>query len=203
MNRKYIIAITVILVLAVGLAACLRYVIREPAVRFSEQTAFQESAFYLKLYSGLFGNTIYYTLDGETPTLQSDIYQEPILIEEGLPNRVTVVKAALLQGGKLGKVYTQTYFVGAGVSELFDVMVVSLSADEKDLYDEETGILSNYMEKGEEGEWDRPAYVEFYEADGVRMLAQGTGIAVSGNGSRTYDQKSIKLIADCAYDSLL
>ena len=200
MNKKYIIAVIVILALAVGLAACLRYIIREPAVRFSEPSAFQESAFYLELHSGLFGGSIYYTLDGETPTLQSEIYQEPILIEEGLPNHVTVVKAALLHGGKLGRVYTQTYFVGKGASELFDVMVVSLSADKKDLYDEETGILSNYTEKGEEGEWDRPAYVEFYEADGAAMLAQGTGIAVSGNGSRTYDQKSIKLIADSVYD---
>lgn len=200
MNKKYIIAVIVILILAAGLSVSLRYVIREPAVRFSEPAAFQESAFYLKLSSGLFGGTLYYTLDGETPTLQSEVYQEPILIEEGLPNRVTVVKAALLQGGKLGRVYTQTYFVGAGASGLFDVMVVSLSADRKDLYDEETGILSNYTERSEEGQWDRPAYVEFYGADGTPMLAQGTGIAVSGNGSRTYDQKSIKLIADSVYD---
>ena len=55
MNKKYIIAVIVILALAVGLAACLRYIIREPAVRFSEPSAFQESAFYLELHSGLFG----------------------------------------------------------------------------------------------------------------------------------------------------
>ena len=88
-----------------------------------------------------------------------------------------MLHSRLFQNGELGKICTQTYFVGKGVSELFDVMVVSLSADEKVLYDEETGILANYGEEGENGEWDRPAYVEFYDRDGTRMLAQGTGIA--------------------------
>lgn len=32
------------------------------------------------------------------------------------------------------------------------------------------------------------------------MIAQGTGIAVSGHGSRGFDQKSIKLIASEQYD---
>ena len=132
--------------------------------------------------------------------MQSRIYEGPIPIEAGLPEKVTVVKAAVFQNGEPGKICTQTYFVGKGVSELFDVMVVSLSADEKVLYDEETGILANYGEEGENGEWDRPAYVEFYEPDGTRMLAQGTGIAISGHGSREFAQKSFKLISDSVYD---
>ncbi len=178
----------------------LRWVVREPAVRFSEEEAFQEEAFELTLRCGLSGGTIRYTLDGSDPTMQSRIYEGPIPIEAGLPEKVTVVKAAVFQNGEPGKICTQTYFVGKGVSELFDVMVVSLSADDKVLYDEETGILANYGEEGENGEWDRPAYVEFYEPDGTRMLAQGTGIAISGHGSREFAQKSFKLISDSVYD---
>lgn len=200
MNKKYICAAVVLMLLAAASAGVIRYGVRAPSVRFSEKEAFQEEAFDLILRSGLFGGVIYYTLDGNDPTLASEIYTEPIHIEAGLPDRVTVVKAAALQGGQLGEVYTQTYFVGEGVSELFDVMVVSLSADEKALYDEETGILYNYGEEGENGEWDRPAYIEFYEPDGSLMLKQGTGIAVSGHGSREFDQKSIKLISDSSYD---
>ena len=200
MNRKYIFAAMVILILAGISTALLRYVVREPGVHFSETEAFQEEAFDLRLDSGLFGGKIYYTLDGNNPTLESEVYTGPIHIEAGLPDRVTVVKAAALQGGELGQVYTQTYFVGEGVSDLFDVMVVSLTADEEDLYDEETGIFTNYSEKSENGEWDRPAYIEFYESDGSLMLKQGTGIAVSGHGSRGFDQKSIKLISSSEYD---
>lgn len=200
MNRKYIVAAAVTFVLAAALTGLLRWVVREPAVRFSEEEAFQEEAFELTLRCGLSGGTIRYTLDGSDPTMQSRIYEGPIPIEAGLPEKVTVVKAAVFQNGEPGKICTQTYFVGKGVSELFDVMVVSLSVDEKVLYDEETGILANYGEEGENGEWDRPAYVEFYEPDGTRMLAQGTGIAISGHGSREFAQKSFKLISDSVYD---
>lgn len=111
------------------------------------------------------------------------------------------MRAAVLEGGGLGKTYTQTYFVGADVKNLFDVMLVSLSADQSSLYDPETGILSNYEEVGENGEWTRPAYIEFYDSDGALMLKQGTGITVSGHGSRSYDQKSIKLTSSSQYDS--
>lgn len=200
MRYKYMIAAAEILLLAVLVLALLQKVIREPSVRFSEEEAFQEEAFELSLEGGLFGGAIYYTLDGSDPTLDSPVYEKPIPIEAGLPDRVTVVKAAMLTGGQLGEIRTRTYFVGEGASSLFDTMVVSLSADPKVLYDEETGILSNFQERGEDGEWDRPAYIEFYEADGRKMLAQGTGIAVSGNASRAFDQKSIKLISGREYD---
>lgn len=200
LRRKYGFAAVAVLVLAVISLGVLQLGIRRPGVQFSQKEAFQEKAFALTLKSGYWGGTIYYTLDGNNPTLESEVYSQPIWIDEGLPQRVTVVKAAVLYGGQLGEVYTQTYFVGEGVSQLFDVMAVSLSVDEEALYDEKTGIFANYDKSGEDGEWERPAYVEFYEADGKRMLAQGTGISVSGHGSRKYAQKSIKLISDTLYD---
>lgn len=199
MKKKYLSAAVLLLALLAASVCALRFGVREPVVRFSEEEVFQEEAFDLSLENGLFGGKIYYTLDGSNPTPESEIYTRPIHIEAGLPERVTVVKAAVLTGGKLGEVCTRTYFVGEGVSELFDVMLVSLSADEEALYGE-TGILTNYNEIGENGEWDRPAYIEFYEADGTPMLSQGTGIAVSGHGSRGFAQKSIKLISSAAYD---
>lgn len=200
MRYKYIVAAAEALLLAALVLVLLQKVVREPSVRFSEEEAFQEEAFELKLEGGPFGGAVYYTLDGSDPTLESPVYEAPIPIEAGLPNRVTVVKAAVLTGGQLGRIQTRTYFVGEGASRLFDTMVVSLSADPEVLYDEETGILSNFQERGDNGEWDRPAYIEFYEADGTKMLAQGTGIAVSGNASRAFDQKSIKLISGREYD---
>lgn len=200
MRYKYLIAAGKVLLLAAFMLVVLQKLVRESSVRFSSEEAFQEEAFELVLKGGFFGGVIHYTLDGSDPTLQSPVYEAPIPIEAGLPERVTVVKAALAYGEQLGEIKTQTYFVGEGVSRLFDTMVVSLSADPEVLYGEETGILSNWKEKGENGEWDRPAYIEFYEADGRRMLAQGTGIAVSGNASRSFAQKSIKLISGREYD---
>ena len=175
--------------------------VRNPEVHFSKKDAFQEEAFDLILSAGIRGGTIYYTLNGDTPTTGSDVYTAPIRVEAGLPMATTVVKAMVVRGGVESSVYTQTYFVGQGVSELFDTMVVSLTTDQANLYDEKTGIFTNWNEVNDEnGSWERPAYIEFYEQDGTPMIAQGTGIAVSGHGSRGFDQKSIKLIASEQYD---
>ena len=151
MKRKYAGAILILLLLITVSIGVLRLWIQQPEVRFSEKDAFQTEAFDLKLSTGIPGTKIYYTLNGDEPTLDSEIYTEPIHIEEGLPDKVTVVKAAALEGSELGQIYTQTYFVGADVDSLFDVMLVSLSADQSALYDPETGILSNYEEVGENG----------------------------------------------------
>lgn len=201
MRKKYAGLILILLLLIVVSVGVLYLWIEQPEVRFSEKDAFQTEAFDLKLSTGIPGMKIYYTLNGDEPTLDSDVYTGPIHVEEGLPDKVTVVKAAALEGSELGQVYTQTYFVGADVENLFDVMLVSLSADQSALYDPEMGILANYEAVGENGEWTRSAYVEFYDSDGTLMLKQGTGITVAGHGSRSYDQKSIKLTSSSRYDS--
>ena len=170
--------------------------VQNPGVHFSKKDAFQEEAFDLALSAGIWGGTIYYTLNGDTPTTESDIYTAPIRVEAGLPMTTTVVKAMVVRLGVESSVFTQTYFVGQGASRLFDTMVVSLTTDQANLYDEKTGIFTNWDQVNDEnGSWERPAYIEFYEQDGTPMIAQGTGIAVSGHGSRGFDQKSIKLIA--------
>ncbi len=201
MIKKYASAVVIILLLAVLTGGVILLDVRNPEVHFSKKDAFQEEAFDLVLSAGIRGGTIYYTLNGDTPTTESDVYTAPIRVEAGLPMATTVVKAMVVRGGVESSVYTQTYFVGQGVSELFDTMVVSLTTDQANLYDEKTGIFANWNEVNDEnGTWERPAYIEFYEQDGTPMIAQGTGIAVSGHGSRGFDQKSIKLIASKKYD---
>ena len=201
MTKKYVSAMVIIILLAVLTGSVILLCVRNPEVHFSRKDAFQEEAFDLTLSAGIRGGTIYYTLNGDTPTTESDVYTMPIRVEAGLPMATTVVKAMVVQGGIESSVYTQTYFVGRGVSELFDTMVVSLTTDRANLYDEKTGIFTNWDQINDEnGSWERPAYIEFYEHDGTPMIAQGTGIAVSGHGSRGYDQKSIKLIASKQYD---
>ena len=139
MKKKYAGAILILLLLITVSIGVLRLWIEQPEVRFSEKDAFQTEAFDLKLSARIPGTKIYYTLNGDEPTLDSNVYTGPIHVEEGLPEKVTVVRAAVLEGGGLGKTYTQTYFVGADVENLFDVMLVSLSADQSALYDPETG----------------------------------------------------------------
>ncbi|MCL2080350.1 MAG: CotH kinase family protein [Oscillospiraceae bacterium] len=115
-----------------------------------------------------------------------------------------------------------TYFIGSEFDDRFDVMVFSLSTDDKHLYDYDTGILvegrlrDEYLEKnpgvsvnhhipanfnirGMDGE--RPIYVEVFES-GKRVLAQSAGIRVHGVSSRVITpQKSLRLIARNAYEA--
>ena len=114
MRYKYLIAAGKVLLLAAFMLVVLQKLVRESSVRFSSEEAFQEEAFELVLKGGFFGGVIHYTLDGSDPTLQSPVYEAPIPIEAGLPERVTVVKAALAYGEQLGEIKTQTYFVGEG-----------------------------------------------------------------------------------------
>ena len=156
--------------------------VRNPEVHFSREEAFQEEAFDLTLSAGIRGGTIYYTLNGDTPTTESDVYTAPIRVEAGLPMETTVVKAMVVRGGVESSVYTQTYFVGQGVSELFDTMVVSLTTDQANLYDEKTGIFTNWNEINDEnGSWERPAYIEFYELYQVTVPEDSTRRASSSS----------------------
>lgn len=201
MTKKYVSAVVMILLLTILTGGVILLDVQNPGVHFSKKDAFQEEAFDLALSAGIWGGTIYYTLNGDTPTTESDIYTAPIRVEAGLPMTTTVVKAMVVRLGVESSVFTQTYFVGQGASRLFDTMVVSLTTDQANLYDEKTGIFTNWDQVNDEnGSWERPAYIEFYEQDGTPMIAQGTGIAVSGHGSRGFDQKSIKLIASKQYD---
>ena len=95
MKQKYLSAAVALLVLVTVSGGMVYGTVRKPPVRFSEGEALQEEAFELTLKSGLFGGEIYYTLDGSTPTLESEVYADPILIEAGTPVKATVVKAAL------------------------------------------------------------------------------------------------------------
>lgn len=86
-------------------------------------------------------------------------------------------------------------------SREFSTLIVSILADEEDLYSEETGILSTqYMLRGRESE--REIRLCIYDSDGTPLIAQGAGIRVSGATSRNALRKSFRIIAREEYDSL-
>ena len=58
--------------------------------------------------------------------------------------------------------------------------LLSLFADEKNLYDPERGILTHRLKRGQD--WERLAYVSYYE-DGQLEFASGIGLRVHGGDS--------------------
>lgn len=110
-----------------------------------------------------------------------------------------------------------TFFVGVDRQAHYgDVPVISLMMDADDLFDYETGIYvlgkhwvewdaeqtapyedwqtkGNFSQKGRE--WERPVTVQYLTADGTEGFTQDMGVRIKGGITRSFNQKSLRLIA--------
>jgi hypothetical protein len=102
------------------------------------------------------------------------------------------------------KSYVNTYFI----NESTTLPVWSISTAPANFFDYNTGIYemgpnaqvadphfgANFWE-----DWDRPVFVEFFEKDKSRKIAQASDIRIYGNWSRGNDMKSLLLMAKGKY----
>lgn len=193
---------------------------------FSVEESFQEDAVTVELLPHEKmpkGAKIYYTLDGNQPTVESTEYTEPITVtrDAGFTN-AEVIRAVISYKEEYSQVYTKTYFVNEDIAKRYDVLVVSITSDEDNLYDYENGIMvpgktyddfmstkdaeetpiyerpANYNQRGRE--YERDAYVEIYDSDGTTLIAQACGLRVSGKATASFPQKSLTVCARKQYD---
>lgn len=133
--------------------------------------------------------------------------------------KANVIRAiAYFADGTSSIVTNGTYFVGIDREELYgDAPVISLLTDPYNLFDEEYGIFvlgntydewlaedpanaeepayrvhGNFSNKGKE--WERPVAFEYIPATGKNVSAD-MGLRMKGASTRTYLQKSMRLIA--------
>lgn len=190
-------------------------------IRFSKSDHFFDHDIKVRL-TELPGHTIYYTLNGDTPTQDASLYSEPILIplpQEGI-SVVTIRAIAYAPDQSVSSENTHTYFVGQDIFERYHSLITILTTDSHHLYDYDTGILvegrlrdewikanpdrtikptrpANYNLRGIESE--RPTYLEVFSPAGELLLSQKAGIRVNGGYSRANVYKSFKLHADKNY----
>jgi hypothetical protein len=132
--------------------------------------------------------------------------------------KANVIRAvAITPWGAKSEVLSGTFFVGYDREEIFpNVPVISLMMEYDDLFDYETGIYvtgktfdewlaqrdeefefwqtkGNFSNEG--ARWERPVAVEYLACDDETGFNQDMGICIKGGGSRTYPQKSLRLIA--------
>lgn len=217
---------------------------------FSAKSGFYDAAFPLTVTAEN-GAPVHYTTDGSTPSSDSPVFGEPLIISDrsGEPDRLaartdispegggyeavppaapvdkaTVIRAAAeAADGTLAPAVTCTYFVGFDQKSDFyrDLKILSLVTDERNLFDEETGIYvlgkthadwkngaeydpetpeyfmpANYTQKGRA--WEREAELQIFE-NGAYQLSQGVGIRIHGGASRACAQKSFNLYARSVY----
>jgi hypothetical protein len=151
------------------------------------------------------GTTIRYTTDGSLPTLQSNIYSQPIPVDSTM-----VLRAGSFHDTTLpSETITHTYVI----NEPSTIPVIAITTPPEFLFDEEIGITvgkcvsdtigaeppfdttANYWNK-----WERPVHIEFFEPDGDRAFMQDAGIAIFGGlFGRQIRQKAFTVYARDKY----
>lgn len=182
---------------------------------FSHLGGFYKNDFRLSLNSDS-ETTIYYTLDGSIPTKDSLMYQDDILIKSkkgdsnqlskiptslthwyGPPNEEvfmgTVVRAIAVKNEISSDIVTHTYFIDEEIDDKYQLPVISISTDTKNLFDEETGLFANnnYFNRG--SDWEREGNIEFFDKTKQLRFSQKIGIRIHGNSSRAYPIKSLRI----------
>lgn len=169
-------------------------------VYFSNQGGFYPNAISISLSTNNSQDSIYYSLNGGEPTKEDFLFISEIMINKSVTIRSRVIKEGVLPGG----INTQTYILG----DVHDLPVLCINTNPKNLWDEEYGIYvkgSNaesefpYMGANFWQDWERPANVAMYEADGSLAFQLDAGIKIFGAWSRGMDQKSISIHCGKSY----
>ena len=157
-----------------------------------------------------YGTRVRYTLDGAIPTLEnSKEYTGPITLSD-----TAILRARSFQGGvQPSDTVTASYILNA----YHKMDVVSLVCDPFELWDSQTGLMSEdpdlrygtVVDKSELpfetpvyrnwGKIDRPGYVEIFHADtGDAYISQGIKMDLLGAYSLDMPQKSFKIRAQAS-----
>ncbi len=120
------------------------------------------------------GGTVYYTLNGDTPTTNSMRYTEPIYLTE-----TTVVRALSVENGKYNSEIANASYI---INENHTLPVISLSVD-NDSFD----VINAYAYDSIEKE----AYAKFF--DGEKSFEIPCGLKLFGGTTRELNKKSYAL----------
>jgi len=207
---------------------------------FSADEGFYSAPFILSIKS-LTGDTVYFTSDGSVPDENSHVFPDSMLMlyRYSDPNyfaeiqttppqdmisykawespgtvihKASVIRSASFRNGvRTSKIYTHTYFIDSMMHSKYQLPVISLVTDEKNLFDPDSGIYipgkyfnpddpewsGNYFKTGKG--WERPVCISYFEKDGTPGFSQDAGIRIHGFKSRQASQKSLRLYARKEY----
>lgn len=151
---------------------------------------------------------------------RTDFSAQPYEAQTEKVDKCTVVRAVAVDAlGRQSEIATASYFVGERFASYSGEELVSLVADPEDLFgqrglyvlgeayelyledlalgeEEKDPIPANYLQHGDG--WERPGVLTIYGTDGT-TTAQPVGLRLNGNYSRTYVQKSFRVIARTQY----
>ena len=146
---------------------------------------------------------IYFTIDGNDPDKDSYLYDGNAiylgLIEDEI--KVYPLKLVIYENEEYSEVYSYTYIIGKDAKSVLDLPIVSLTTNDSNLNDEETGIFStkNLLERS--SEWIREGRLTLIDTFGSTLIDENVGLQVSGATSSFLDVKSLKITFNKEYES--
>jgi hypothetical protein len=130
-------------------------------------------------------SSVHYTLDGSDPTVESPVYTgDPMTVSSS-----SVLKARVFSEDILpSPIVAASYFFGVSHS----TPIISLITDNSNLYGD-SGIFDNWW-----NDWERAAYVEYFDSLQNLVFSQRTGIQIDGGwgGARYQPQHSFRCELD-------
>ena len=142
------------------------------------------------------------TYDGSVPNDTSELYDAGISVN----GSVVISARAFSDTGLPSPVKKNSYFIAE--TEI-DLPIVSISTDPANLWDPVTGIHVFGLDDYDHGvpyfgsnfweDWERPAYVEYYDKDHVKQMEGPVGVKIHGGWSRSNEQKSLRIQAKGKY----
>lgn len=174
---------------------------------FNVPSGFYDTPLQIALTSETPGAVIHYTTDGKEPDRESSVYDgTPIPVD-----RNTAIRAIATADGMIdSRITTETYLIGERRPNL---PVVLLTTDPDNLWNDEYGIycvgtngiggaggtgVANYNQ-----DWSRPAEFVYLEipGDNTSCIHQTIDIEISGNATRKFPLKSLKLKANKKHEN--
>jgi hypothetical protein len=161
---------------------------------FSISPGFYPSTSWLTLSNSTPGGSVYFSVNGDDPTLASQEYSAPILL-----NKTRTIRAKTYAPGYLpSPTVTNSYFINEDIK----LPVFTITTDSLNLWDYNTGIyatgpnaLPNFPYKGANfwQDWRKVSTLEYYDRNKNRALRFNAEISIYGNYSRGHAQKSFEV----------
>ncbi|MEA1896475.1 MAG: CotH kinase family protein [Bacteroidota bacterium] len=152
------------------------------------------------------GATIFYTLDGSKPTIESSVYTGPLSV-----NSTTVIRAFTYEDLLLpSRTITHSYLINEAIS----LPIISISMNHEYFWDDEIGFYvegTNGLTGWEAGygpspksnfnqNWRRPMHIEFFDEDHQPGFSTEAQVKVYGGWSRGAVIKSLAIYPEPGFD---
>ena len=121
--------------------------------------------------------TIYYTIDGSCPTVNSKVYAKPLMV-----SGATTIRTFCVSGSRTSAMTAYTYVVGAK----HDLPVVCVAMPQSSLTGDQ-GVLNHIDE-----DYEQPGMVTLIE-NGEEKFSVPFGFRLHGNDSRKMDKQNFQL----------